>query len=532
MRFIVVFLIANTAWSETSKVLDFSIIENHLSLDRVLVSKNRQDYAVRFNFDQHTVKIGLDLNKTPIRQSSLYSLNYFYDWRLAGFLSNESGLGLGYLETGYSLGNGQKSFPFNETALGAADYLRLKFGEKSYVRFGGSALRDLLDEENSWDSFKLEINGRIALDLPVIQNWLADFSASAQTYNPKRYWFADKRNVLNLRMGPDFSGNGWHSQIFGGVLMDRLNTEPERKILSGGLIFALETARNRELELKLIASNENSNRADSVVLSLAYNRPDQSYEIYGLVRNGPVWQKEQSVGFKIQLIAIGGQKSDKRNMPIPEEYREPSQRSRFYSNYGFTDDSNLNLQEQTVRLNSLRLRNEWSGKNLRYRWDTVNYYQKPSEIYKFRSGNCYYQSNLTSWIDQSNGYSSYVVGYYPAVSPQGHQVEIVQDPRTGRWFVDEYGILQELKVSPGAPLETVAWEALKQGAAFTALPIGSSQVNYNLGKLAEDGNGFDADFSHSGNRYWERNDFQSTAGSQPRLEKGFELFFGPDALWR
>lgn len=518
-------LAADNSWSQTNPVLDVRITGSPLSLDQAVGSKNQQDYAIRLELKSHTIKFGIDLGETPIRSNTFYALNYFYNWQLTNLFSNQSGLGLGYLNSSNLLRDAYK-FTLEETVLGAANYFRLKLNEKSQLRIGASALRDLQDQANSWDSFKWGANGKIALTLPVVQTWQVDFTTFSQTYNPNRYWFADKRNFLDLRMGPSYFGNGWHGNIFSGAVIDRLNSEPERKIFSGGLTFGLPIFQNDGLELKLIASNEISNQTTSAVLALAWNRPNQIYEIYGLVRNGQVWQQEKSIGLKIQITALGGKKSERKTMPLPEEYREPRQRSQFYSNYGFVDDANLNLQKQTARLNSLRLISEWGGVNLRYRGNgTINYYQTPEEIYKLRSGNCYYQSNLISYMGRQNSYRAYILDY-GVPHTKGHQVEIVQDHRTGRWLMYEYGLPQEIRVPANAPIEVVAREAARQGLAFTALPIpNGSEYDYWVGEVTANTINSVLDDQTFSN-------FQSTAGSQPRVEKGFETFFGPDALWK
>lgn len=525
-KWVLALLFASNAWAAT---FDFNlpIQENQKSVTgqgHLTWSDNLQSFIMEIGLKPHSFWYGVSLQKTPIRHNAFMRLGYSFNWQLANYLANETSLGLGYLDSKRSDKNSYLSF--GEGLIGARNHLRLQIGKNTHLGFGGTVVESLLSQETKWDNAEYEAYFRHVLVSTEIEKWLIDLETSSKIYNPDRYFFVKKRDLLSFRTGPQFSGKFGQITLFGGAETEKFDNKPHKKILLLGSNIRFNISSQNLIQLRFGVSGNTINKTDSKVLSGTWENPKFNFEIYGLTQDGEIWQREKNIGAKLTLRIPN---SIPKNRPLfsPEEYREPIKKSDFYAEHGFIDDPSLTLEQQANRLHTLRLRNEWSGQNLVYhhicaplRW--------PIDVYDTRMGDCDDQAFLNSWIDRHNGYQAYLLSYWSTDKNVGHGVEIIQDSKTGRWFLDEYGIIQEILVAPDAPIETVALEALKQGTNFTALPIkNGSKIWYWVDSTVEDPRGYEwiTDYIVVEN-------FQSTAGKKPRIETGYELFAGPDALWK
>lgn len=490
----------------------------------VAMSRGQTSFTTNLDIGPHSFWGGVMHRNTPTRQNDWLRLGYSFNWQLTDYFTNESSLGLGYLSSRRL--HRCTYLSFWQAPIGVQDYLRLKLGENTRLGLGAAAVKDLTDKEAGWDNAKYEAYLQHALVSTSVEKWLFDLRTSSKIYNQDRYFFVQKRNLVSFRTGPQYSGKLGQFTFFGGTEIEKFDSDPHKKIIVFGTNVDLNISSGNILRLRAGISGDTINQVDSQVLSLSWEKPEHTLEIYSMVRKGESWQREKTIGGKITFQLLG---DTRKNQPMfsPEEYREPVKRSDFYVERGFKDDQKLTPKEQAKRLNTIHLRNEWSGMNLVYR-SFGGPARRPLDVYNTRRGDCDDQALLNAWLDRQNNYRAYLLSYWPTYEKYGHGVEIVQDPKTGRWFLDEYGTLQEILVAPDAPIETVALEALKQVTEFTALPIkNGAQIWYWLDMPVDN----PKDAKRITN-YIITDNFQSTAGRRPRIEKGYELFVGPDALWR
>lgn len=510
---------------------NLTILDNLMNADFAL-SPEQKDFVLKLHPGPHSLNFGILLRTTPVRDNTFFHINYSYNLKMASFLNYKASIGIGFLDSSYS---GSRSILFiGETMTGARNYLEFVLGPQNKkhtkISVGAGRIQEIWDDERGWDNLSLEAR---------MQNYVlgitSDLRLSRKFFNEDRYWFIKRKNFINYKLGPQFSIGNFQLLPFGGLDIGEYDRDKYSNTLHGGLAINLQTSQKQSWRLQLLYGIDWAQKTRTTVLSLGENIQKTkksgggTWEIFGLQRTGDPWQKETVGGAKITIQTLNFQKKNegKPNLPTPDDYRDSYKKSDFYAEFGFQDNLNLNIYEQARRLNSLRLRNEWSGRNLFYSTAGLPT-QMPNMVYNNRTGDCDDQALLNTWIDRQNGYPSYVLSYWPSDLDVAHAVEIVQDPRTGRWFMDEYGVLQEIKVDPNAPLDVVAWEALKQGIRFSALPSEDPDMFYWVSAPTDDPNKFKKFVIP----YTWRHDFQSTAGTRPRLAKGFELFAGPDALWR
>lgn len=519
---ILALLMANNA---CGKILELDIFEKKNNLDfdsgfNLTYSEDQKSFFATVTKKQHLFGFGLLLRDTPIRSNSLIHIKYSLNLPITNFLENETALGLGYLDSKHL--RRHSGFFEGQFLAGARNYLKLKIRDNTQLGAGITAVKDVSTKNGGWDNAEWEI---------YLQNeysgWLSDFQISSKIYNRDRYFFVRKRELTSFKIGPIFSGNKWKLIPFGGVDLESVDNKPYERMQNYGAILDLNILPKSILQLRAGYSRDTIRELDTQMASMGWKNNKTSLETYALSRNGASWYQEKAVGLKLN-IKVGPHRNKEKGatkMFSTDDYREPYKRSEFYNETGYQDDKSLSLEEQANRLNSIRLRNEWSGKNLYYKsvqWAC----QIPTDVYNSRQGDCDDQALLNAWMDRKNGHQAYLLCYWPRDGWLAHGVEIVQDKETGRWFFDEYGILQEIIVDPNAPLQTVAEEALKQCIAFSALPTNYPKVVYWLDEPQDD---------PTQSRFigWSwMNNFQSTAGEKPRIEKGYELFVGQNALWQ
>ncbi len=524
MLWLMPILIAGKAWCFSG---DFFILDNPFSIN-LSASPDYKNASVNARFGPHSLAGGVLLEATPVRSNDFLRLNYSYDWRLANYLNNKSSFGLGLLDSSHYLGS---KFFIGEPVIGLLNNLELTIDRDAVIGMTGSAVKEINYPEAKWDSAKIEAYWKTSGKI------IQESRLTMRDYNPQRYWFLNsQRSWFSYQLGVPFSFSSWKFCPFAGIGLQSAaefsaKNNSDENLASYGALISAPFSQTEFLQFKFCQDWEAVYRTKTSLLSVGAEKLfglDANWEIYGLVRSGADWEKEKNFGFKLTFLWTEHRPQKESGLFFAKDYREPAKKSDFYADSGFRDDAALNFKEQMHRLNTLRLRNEWTSANLGYRNEDNlpdEPYHSPAFTYSHRGGNCYYQSILTAYWDRENGYDSYVLSYYPDTNPIGHQVEIVRDPKTNRWFMDEYGILQEIIVPPNADLATAALESLKQGTDFTAAPIYGSRVYY-WSEPAQD-----IGIRPSGVSNYLTN-FHSTAGKRPRLERGLELFTGPDALWK
>lgn len=530
-NWILTLLLAGNALA-TTPAIQLETLDNLIGAD-VDFSPNQKNFTFQLNYQSHSLNTGVLLKDSAIRNNTFLFANYSYNLKFANFASNEIALGWGYLDSGYTglRTDGNRLF-ITEALIGARNDLHFSFGRKEHtkIKIGASAAKEILDEENNWDNWAIGAQ---------IQNQILKIYSNLQLgrkfFNPNRYWFVNKKNYLDYKIGPQFSFGNFQLMPFSGWEYNEADQDTFRNLLHGGVTASLKTASGKIWQSRFMYGIDRALETKTMAISLGSNfKPSPksqggTWEIFWLNRNGDPWKKESVIGAKITVQTLNFLKGSANPPKLfsPYDYRAADKQSDFYPDYGYQDDANLNIYEQTSRLNSLRLRNEWSGRNLGY-FTAGLPVQMPIDVYGRRFGDCDDQAFLNAWMDRKNGYRSYLLSYWAVNEGPAHAIEIIQDPKTGRWFIDEYGLLHEIKVGPNAPLDTVMWEALKQGARFSALPLEGPEALYWVDEPTDD----PAKIKRVGPTYVWRHDFQSTLRSRPRLERGYELFAGPDALWR
>ena len=515
--------LVNSAWSET---INFSLADDPASLN-AYYSDTQKGFGVNVQLNRRSsLNFGLD-SRDFFTRDLFYRLRFSLDSGLIGPLNYRGSLGAGYLDSknkDLESKSAHSGFDVNRSLIGARQLLYLKFGENSghYAEIG-AGVSSVNDDNRGLESyFQSRVFG-----------WLTDATASIKLFDRERYFFTDQKSRIGFLTGPRIPLPGLTLRPFGGMEVRGFNQELEEKTNNFGALLSF----GERWQFRIAGAQNSVSQTKDWSGSVAYTGSWVSGEIFGLERTGAVWQKEKNIGLKVTIISIGSSSKnpiDKENFTA-NDYREPARQSQFYNETGYPDDRNLTLTEQAQRLKTLPLRSQWSRANLAYKaygWWAIDPFsdaRSPLETYLSRDGDCNDQSLLTSWIDQRNGYRAYDLEYRFGLGVS-HGVELVQDPRTGRWFLDEYGKIQEVLVPAGADLRTVAGEALKQGAEFLAQPPTDPVVIYQV--FQPNGDPALDPPAHYRDLVYEYRLFQSSAGRHPRRETGYELFAGPDALWK
>lgn len=155
------------------------------------------------------------------------------------------------------------------------------------------------------------------------------------------------------------------------------------------------------------------------------------------------------------------------------KHQRKSELNEFYTDSGKKDDDKLTLNEQAMRLGSIRKRNEWTGNNLAYASaDSSNPFHEEQEVYSHRKGDCDEQANLNRVIDNFNNNKAEVLLWFDGFDGfNGHGAELVQDKTNGQWFLSEYGNIFKVNAGKNADIYEAGEQALKQNHAYTSLEI-------------------------------------------------------------
>ena len=451
---------------------------------------------------------------------------------------SETSLALGYLDGVYILPANKMDIQANQLLLGFSQGLSSMFfigdqvfGLKTNGRWSGVSLIDDYGSLTQWDNYGLGASGFFSGRISDRLKFALEAEVMRKRYNPERYFFVEKwTKEYGLRS----------------ELVISLNNELDVVPLFNYRMIDIERNRRADLMmpeyggrvvLKNIANIGNSvfvggsyapylhRKGNESVVYVGVNRKDLGAELY----RRSIREIYSSFSYRNTLVGlrVSWNFGARNKLPEISDYgRTAEEKYEFYHDgSGAEDDNSLSRIQQAERLGTLRRRNEWSGNNLKYITATGFMYQ--DEAYVKRGGDCDEQACLTLSMDTLNGYRGYMVAWWDLnKSYAGHGVELVQDPDTGDWFWDEYGMLAKIRnVSPGMSREDVAAEALRQNHKFSALPVDSrsNQIYFNLTDCSQP-NTYDTFTSFINLKPFSR------AKERPYVEYGYELFTGKDFL--
>lgn len=474
---------------------------------------------------------------TALRGRYLLALP-FYENRFSEF-GSETSVALGYLDgeyvlplNSYDINASQLLFGFNQSLISRFFLGDQVFGVKTNSRWSGASLMDDYGNLTQWDNYGLGASGFFASEISDWLKFALEAEAARKRYNSERYFFVEK----------------WTKEYrFRSELVVSVNSGLDVIPLFNYRMVDIERNRRADLMmpeyggrvvLKNVANTGSSafvggsyapylhREGNESVMFAGVNRGDLNAELY----RRSIREIYSSFSYRHSLVGLRVSWNFGARDKLPEisDYgRTAEEKYEFYHDgSGAEDNNSLSRVQQAERLGTLRERNEWSGKNLKYIYATGFRYQ--DEVYGKRGGDCDEQACLNLSMDALNGYRGYMLAWWDFnKSYSGHGVELVQDPSTGDWFWDEYGMLAKIRnVSPGMSKEDVAAEAIRQNHRFSALPVDSrsNRLYFDLTDCSQP-NTYNALTSFINLKPFSR------AKERPYIEYGSELFTGKDFLF-
>lgn len=433
---------------------------------------------------------------------------------------------------------GMSRFQFMQFPYGIFENLKFQWETRKSsftLQAGGNGVMSLQSDDygawNTWDNYGMAIQSYYHSEF---RDWLAlnlggDFSKTR--YNEDKYFFTEDWTrelvwksalvispLARLDIIPQFN--------YKEVNVERDGRSDLARLEIGAALWL------KHLDIKFSTA---SFFVKGVYAPWQHKEGSERLLAVGLVSkevNIEAYQKSlhnQFSNFAIDDTVIGlnvswkfGSKDEQALRNLDDYSYTPQREYQFYQNSGVKDNASLTLEQHGERLGTLRMRNEWSGANLKYKTADDYYFKDAYEVYMGRLGDCDEQSCHNIYLDTRNRYRAYNLGIYDWDQWKAHAVEIVQDPTNGQWFLDEYGMIFKTKVNPNASLAVVAKEALRQNANFTALPITRHGANmaYEIADCSVIGN------YPFGDYWWIAGSLEGLEpqAGRPQTEYGYELF--------
>lgn len=438
------------------------------------------------NGNIHHFSIGFFSRKDGIRESfagrGKYKLAlpvvYGQYWRF----SSESSFASGFLDAKYLTQKGDPRFEFREVMFGFSQYFINHLKSRDVVvtlkvggELTGSTLSDDYGSLTEWDNYGFGFRSDISARLADSVKFQIEADALRKRYNPERYFFVEKwTNEFEVRSALVLSPHRKWDVIpsFNYKLVD---IERDRRLDLKRPEFGATVVRKNVLKngwnvfAKGLYAPWQHKRGQESILSFGVYSSTMSLELYRKdVRDeySMFVLKDTLIGFqlawKFNAFDNGLKDVDDYGTGLKNKYE-------FYRESSRQDNTALTRVQQAERLRTLRKQNEWTY-NLSWTeemfWDTDAVYQK-------RSGDCDQQQCLNNTMHTQNGYRAYLPAWWDFNrSFVGHATGVIQDPTTGEWFWQEYGMLAKVRnVNASSTVKQVVSEALKQNHRFSALPL-------------------------------------------------------------
>lgn len=450
---------------------------------------------------------------------------------------SETSGAFGFVDAAYmQQGGSEEKFKFNQVLYGYQQFVGLNwnagkkhsFGIKGGGNWTGQSLNDDYGSQKQWDNYGMALIGFGRMSLTKWLRLNAEVEGRRTRYNPDLYFFVEKwteEYEFRSEMPVDVSR---HLELVPLLNYKKVDIERNRRadlvrveyggrVMMKDLIPAVSTAY-----VKGVYAPWRHRKGSESLLAVGAESGDWSGELYQRsIREtySTFTLDERIVGFQIAW-RFGGDSEKLKGM---DDYgRVRKHQFQFYRDSGIEDVRGLNRVQQAERLGTLRKRNEWSGRNLSYKFgidDGANF-RYADEVYAGRAGDCNEQSCQNNSMDIQNGYRAFSGAWWDFNrSFTGHAVGLAQDPDTGEWFWDEYGQVMKVKnVGRNSTREEVMKEALKQNHRFSALPLspGSDGVYFRLDDCSQQGVYSSSSFIWLGT--------VPASRERPNVEYGYELF--------
>lgn len=525
------FEVINSSWNTN---IGIDITGNTKSIRFGLMSEN----GVQGFFGKIVFRSVEPRKATALRGRYLLAIPV-YENRFSEFL-DETSFALGYLDGSYQFLSSRSDIQADQLLFGFNHDLRSifflgdqVFGAKINGKWSGATLTDgYYGNLTQWDNYGLGMSGFFIGYISNELKFSLEAEAMRKRYNPERYFFVEKWTkeyglrselVVSVSNGLDIV------PLFNYRMIDierNRRTDLMMPEYGGRIVFKSIADAGKSVFVGGSYAPYLHRKGNESVVFMGANRGDFNAEIY----HRSIREIYSSFGYQHSLTGIRiiwNFGSQEKLSEISDYGRTTMEKYEFYHDgKGSIDDKSLSRIEQSERLGTLRRRNEWSGNNLKYITATGFMYQ--DDVYKIRGGDCDEQACLNLSMDSLNGYRGYMVAWWDlSKSYSGHGVELIQDPETGDWFWDEYGMIAKIRnVSPGMSREDVAAEAIRQNHGFSALPVNpmSSQIFFSLTDCGQQG------VYNTLTPFIDLKSF-SRARERPYVEYGYELFTGRNFLF-